>query len=136
LEVFPQVSPDDAPAFGNVIAIYTHAGKGLFGIKPTVGIAKASVPVFSERKEFYSPKYENLQPGDWYKPDLRALVHWQPQIETDKEGKAKTLFYNADNTGKMQVVVEAISKNGQIGYKQIFYDVMRNPQNNNQMSTR
>jgi len=136
LEVFPQASAVDAPAFGNVIAIYTYGGNGIYGIRQTVGLAKASIPVFSERKEFYSPKYENLQPDDWYKPDLRALVHWQPQLITDSLGKAKAKFYNADNLGKMQVVVEAISENGKIGYREIFYDVKRNPKNYNQMSNR
>jgi uncharacterized protein YfaS (alpha-2-macroglobulin family) len=77
-----------------------------------------------------------MKPEDWYKPDLRALVHWQPQLVTDSLGKAKTTFYNADNLGKMQVVVEAISENGKIGYGEIFYDIRRNPKNYNQMSKR
>jgi hypothetical protein len=34
------------------------------------------------------------------------------------------------------VVVEAISENGKIGYKEIFYDIKRNPKNYNQMSNR
>ena len=136
LEVFPQANPAYAPAFGNVIAIYTYGGNGIYGVRPTIGLAKASIPVFSEKKEFYSPKYENLKPEDWYKPDLRALVHWQPQLVTDSLGKAKTTFYNADNLGKMQVVVEAISENGKIGYEEIFYDIRRNPKNYNQMSKR
>jgi hypothetical protein len=129
MEVFPQASPMDAPTEGNVIAIYTYGGNGLFGVRPTIGIAKTSIPVFSERKEFYSPKYENIQPEDWYKPDLRALVHWQPQLITDSSGKAKTSFYNADNLGEMQVVVEAISENGKIGYGELLYEVAKNPKN-------
>ena len=136
LEVFPQASPIDAPAFGNLIAIYTYGGNGIYGVRPTIGLAKASIPVFSERKEFYSPKYENIKPEDWYKPDLRALVHWQPQLVTDSLGKAKTTFYNADNLGKMQVVVEAISENGKIGYQELFYDVKRNLKNSNPISHR
>jgi hypothetical protein len=87
------------------------------------------VPGFSESREFYSPKYENMRPAEWIKPDLRALIHWQPQIVTDSLGKAQTSFYNADNLGKIQIVVEAISESGEIGYQELFYDVMRNPKN-------
>jgi len=48
------------------------------GVFKPEGIIKAAVPVFSAPREFYTPKYANLQPGDWYKPDLRALIDWEP----------------------------------------------------------
>ena len=113
------------PVWGNVIAIYTYGGKGIYGANRAVGIIKAAVPVFSASKEFYAPKYENLQHQDWFKPDLRALVYWEPKLKADSLGKASTIFYNADNTGEMQVVVEAISEKGEIGYKEIVYDVKK-----------
>ena len=69
--------------------------------------------------EFYAPKYKNIQDNNWNQPDLRALIHWNPIIKTDSIGKASASFYNADNTGKMTIVVEAISKNGEIGYKEV-----------------
>ena len=124
-EVFPEADPRSIPLNGNVIAIYTHAGNGIFGATTPVGILKATVPVFSVPREFYAPKYENLQPSDWYKPDLRALVHWEPVLGADSLGKASTTFYNADNTGEMQVVVEAISEKGEIGYQEIVYEVKK-----------
>ncbi len=115
----------DGPRSGNVIAIYTYGKKGIHGVSRNVGVINASVPVFSEPCEFYAPKYEHLKPEDWYKPDLRALIHWEPKLNVDSLGKAFTTFYNADNIGKMQVVVEAISDNGEIGYREIFYDVKK-----------
>ena len=125
LKVYPQVSPMDAPVWGNVIAIYTYGGKGIYGVNQPVGIVKAAVPVFSAPREFYAPKYENLQPADWYKPDLRALVHWAPKLTVDSLGKASTTFYNADNIGEMQVVVESISEKGEIGYQEMIYEVKK-----------
>lgn len=125
LEAIPFANPMDAPAWGSVIAIYTHGGKGIFGANTPVGILKAAIPLFSAPREFYAPKYENLQPNDWLKPDLRALVHWDPKLTADSTGKASVTFYNADIVGEMQVVVEAISEKGEIGYKEIVYDVMK-----------
>ncbi len=110
---------------GNVIAIYTYAGKGLSGVIRTIGILKTAVPVFSASREFYEPKYPNLKTEDWFKPDLRALVHWEPKLRVDNLGKASTSFYNADYTGKMEVVIEAISDKGEIGYQEMEYEVSK-----------
>jgi len=44
---------------------------------------------------------------------------------TDSLGRATAVFYNADVPGEMQVVVEAISENGEIGYQEIFYEVKK-----------
>ena len=120
--VFPQ-GCNGAPLWGNVIAIYTYGKKGIFGANRAEGIMKTSIPVFSAAREFYAPKYEQLKPADWNQPDLRALVHWQPILKTDSMGKASTQFYNADNKGTMQVVVEAIADDGTIGYSEIEYEV-------------
>jgi len=116
-------SPLDAPKTGNVIALYTREGKGMAGINASIGLAQMDIPVFSNHREFYAPKHNNLKPDDWYKPDLRALVHWEPKLYIDSLGIGETSFYNADYTGEMLVVVEAISKSGEIGYQEIIYEV-------------
>lgn len=127
LKLFPfSMNP---PAWGDVIAIYTHGGNGIYGAKQPVGIVKAAVPVFAAPREFYTPKYENIQPEDWYKPDLRALVHWEPKLRADSTGKASASFYNADNLGEMMVVVEAISDKGELGYQEFIYKVKKNEEN-------
>lgn len=105
-----------------IIAIYTHAGKGLAGTKTPKGITYTSMPVFSSPREFYTPKYDNKNIND-SSPDLRSLVEWKPILKTDRLGKVTTSYYNADNIGKMKIVIEAISKNGEIGYKEIGYKV-------------
>lgn len=124
-EVFPDLCKN-APALGNVIAIYTYAGKGVHGIKATVGMTKASVPVFSPSREYYTPRYDQSNPADSLKPDLRNLVYWNPRINTTNTGKTSVFFYNPDNTGDMQVVIEAITENGEIGYQELLYKVKKN----------
>jgi hypothetical protein len=52
-------------------------------------------------------------------------VHWKPIAKSDATGKASVSFYNAGNPGTMQIIIEAISANGSIGYKEIFYDVRK-----------
>jgi hypothetical protein len=124
-EFNPELSTLAIPNHGDVIAIYTYRGSGIFGAFKPEGIIKAAVPVFSAPREFYAPKYKNIQPEDWYKPDLRALIHWEPKVTGDSSGNATSSFYNGDITGEVLVVVEAISANGEIGYKEIVYNVKK-----------
>ena len=120
---YPGTSAFDIPTIGNVIAVYTKVGRGIYGTQQTTGIVKASVPVFSAPREFYAPKYENSQSPASSKPDLRSLVHWEPMLRSDSTGKASAAFYNADIAGEMLVVVEAISASGEIGYKELVYRI-------------
>jgi hypothetical protein len=113
------------PSHGDIIAIYTIGGRGIYGAIKPEGIIQAAVPIFSAPREFYTPKYENLTASDWYKPDLRALIHWEPRIRVDSSGKASATFYNADTSGEMEVVVEAISEDGKIGYQELIYNVRK-----------
>ncbi|MCF8360968.1 MAG: hypothetical protein K9H26_19625 [Prolixibacteraceae bacterium] len=109
---------------GSIININTYAGKGVLNAyyKPK-GINKFRIPVFATPKEFYSPNFDSLTPEESNKPDLRALLYWQAILATDSTGTATTGFYNADNVGAMTVVVEAISDEGKIGYKEMDYKV-------------
>ena len=122
IEVFGYIPPRELKC-GGVISIYTYGQKGFYGANKPVGLMQATVPVFSVPREFYAPKYDKLKPDDWNKPDLRALIDWEPELKTDSLGEASVSFYNADTPGKMMVIVEAISVNGKIGYKEIGYNV-------------
>ena len=84
---------------------------------------KTTVPIFSQPKEFYAPKYNNTQADDLQKPDLRSVIHWQPILKTEGLGISKTSFYNADIAGEMMVILEAIGNDGAIGYQEYSYKV-------------
>ena len=54
-----------------------------------------------------------------------AELDWEPELIVDSVAKASTTFYNADITGEMEVVVEAISEDGKIGYQELTYNVVK-----------
>ena len=124
-EFCPECLPLSLPTSIDVIAIYTYGGSGIYGVQKTKGILKAAVPIFSSPREFYVPKYENLTAGDWYKPDLRALIHWDAKVKVNSLGIASPAFYNADTPGEIEVVVEAITEDGKIGYQELYYNVRK-----------
>ena len=119
----PDKRPLDIPSIGSVIAIYTHAGNGLFGAYRSPGLLQASIPVFAPIREYYAPKYYQGSPDNQDRPDLRSLIHWEPLVDITDSGNATISFYNADLTGEMMVVVEAISEAGQIGYQEWVYSI-------------
>ncbi|MGW9684574.1 hypothetical protein [Flagellimonas sp. 2504JD1-5] len=124
LEVFPETNPLDAPYVGHIISINTKGKIGLQGTdKPKPGTLDTTIEVFSPIKEFYSPKYDKPVPINEQKPDLRSLVHWQPILKTDENGKATESFYNGDIPGEYVIIVEGISEEGQLGYQKITYTV-------------
>ncbi len=118
---------------GGVMLITTkHGGIDYNGIddakKQTKDAAKAmlfgSAQGFSTSREFYSPSYnaENITNAT---PDLRSTIYWKPDILTDNEGKATIEFYNADVSGKYNVIIEGISGDGKIGSETFIYDVAK-----------
>jgi len=122
-DVFPRNCGIGSPDVGNVIAIYTYGRKGLFGANRVPGITRAAVPVYAASREFYSPKWNQPGSADWQQPDLRTIIHWAPALTTGSTGNTVVSFYNADNPGTMQVIIEAIADNGAIGYRQLSYTV-------------
>lgn len=122
-EVYPEASPFEIPPVGSVIAIYTHAGKGVYAVRKPTGLLQASVPVYSPTIEFYAPRYESLAEVASARPDLRTLIHWAPELTTGETGTVETSYYHSDAAGETIVVVEALSSDGEIGYKELKYKV-------------
>ncbi|MCL6266787.1 hypothetical protein [Flagellimonas myxillae] len=108
------------------INIFTYSKKGLFSVQRTIGMNKKAIQGFSPQKEFYTPKYDNLEPSDWSIPDMRPMVYWNPNVTSNKLGKATIAYYNGDDIGEMLVVLESITKEGKIGYRQFSYTVTEN----------
>lgn len=61
--------------------------------------------------EFYEPNY------DWQpepeETDYRRTVYWNPQVKTDKDGRAHIEFFNNGFSQKLAVSAEGLTPNGQ-----------------------
>jgi len=75
------------------------------------------------QREFYSPRYNNQNVNDRM-PDQRYLLHWEPDIVTDEEGKQKVEFYTSDVPGQYRVVVEGLNDEGFAGTEVYTFSVM------------
>ena len=78
---------------------------------------------FYKGREFYSPKYDGPATGGHSFQDIRTTDYWQPDLVTDKDGKASFSFYTSDLPGTYRVVVEGIDANGNPGRTVFRYTV-------------
>lgn len=125
LTVFPETNPLEAPYMGHIISVYTKDGVGISGSgKPSPGTLDTSIPVFSPIKEFYTPKYRSSDPLANRRPDLRSLIHWDANLIVNDEGTLSFDYFNGDVIGEHIMVIEAISKDGHIGYHEKKYSVV------------
>ena len=105
-----------------VLVITTKQGEDMIKSITAVGVLPISPAGFYKAKVFYSPKYNpsNLSSKQ---PDLRSTIYWNPDLETDADGKTSVNYYNADNTGTYKMVIEGIDNNGNIGRQVYRYSV-------------
>jgi hypothetical protein len=81
--------------------------------KEPYGIRNTTFSGFSYVKEFYSPQYDKMILPD--EKDYRRTLYWNPDIQTDKEGKATISFYNNSSCKAMNVDAEMVTSTGIIG---------------------
>ena len=73
--------------------------------------------------EGYKPEYNflNVDYGvDSLKkshvPDFRNTLCWQPQVKTDKDGRASVEFYTSDESGQYVIIIEGITSSGNAAF--------------------
>ncbi|MBU1374241.1 MAG: carboxypeptidase-like regulatory domain-containing protein [Bacteroidetes bacterium] len=69
---------------------------------------------YAVERQFYTPKYSGPR-NTLQRADIRSTIYWNPEVVTDKTGKAALEFFNSDNIGTYRVTIEGIDKNGNIG---------------------
>lgn len=101
---------------GAIIITTKHGNEGTayFTQMQPNGITTMRYTGHYKAKAFYVPKYDHPK-TDNEAPDLRTTVYWNPNILTDKDGKATMGFYNNDAKGTYRVVVEGIDDDGKLG---------------------
>jgi hypothetical protein len=99
------------------IEITTKNGNGWYRNRAPSVVTYRPLPVMRPL-QFYRPKY-SLAPGAVIEPDYRATLHWEPNINTDANGRARVSFYTSDIAGKYTITVSGVDATGGIGDSQI-----------------
>jgi len=87
--------------------------------KGDLGVMEFSRPPF--RQEFdalskvtwqFSPDYEIQEDRDSRIPDFRNTLYWNPDLTTNREGKASVTFFTSDESAEYTVIAEGLSTEG------------------------
>ena len=107
---------------GGALVITTKRGADPVDVDntPAAGVLTFPFKGFYIAREFYSPKYDktNTTAGDF-----RTTIYWEPDIVTDKDGKASFEYFNADTKGTYRMIIEGIDSDGNLGRKVYRYKV-------------
>lgn len=114
VEVFkgPSAAIFGANGASGALAFYTYKG-AVVSKKPSEGVYTTVLrSAYQGYREFYAPRYEVEKP-EHIKPDRRVLMHWEPLIATDENGKAEIEFWNSDLPSVVRFDVQGLTLNGQ-----------------------
>lgn len=95
------------------IVVYTRKGNDVVN-EPGRGLSSSRVSAYSPIRQFSSPNYSSFVAAN-EKQDLRTTLYWNPQVITTAEkNKVKLIFYNNDVAKAFRVIIEGMSKDGQL----------------------
>ncbi len=95
------------------VVIYTRRGDDVKA-EPGKGLASSTVSGYTAIRQFYSPNYGSFTTAN-EKRDVRTTLYWNPQVNTTPlKNKVKLSFYNNDVSKSFRVVIEGMTKEGQL----------------------
>lgn len=97
-------------AFGCAVLIETYPESEI-PAKAAKGVRKTRLEGYSQVKDFYQPDYGILPKEE----DYRRTLYWNPEVQTDKNGRATVRFYNNSRCRKPRITVETLTEDGRIG---------------------
>jgi hypothetical protein len=112
-----------AQGMGGVLCVYTINGAGPSENQKTAsGTLNITLPGFYRPHGFYAPQYNGRGNAPTPK-NSGPTVYWNPNLATDKNGRASFSYYNADGKGTYRIIIEGIDENGNIGWQEYKYGV-------------
>lgn len=93
-----------------IIAIYSKEGMNILQNYESELLTEVFLPGYQSIDEFYSPGYSNSE--NVIGNDRRTTIYWNPNITTNRKGRAKISFYNSDDARNFQICVEGITQDG------------------------
>ena len=72
-------------------------------------------------RHLYKPKYPTADSRLTSVQDLRSTIAWEPLIRPTESGTALINFYTADRSSEYNVILEGITDEGELVYKQMSF---------------
>ena len=115
ISIFKGVSAAIFGANGAYGVVAIELKKGIFrNTEDPLSLTRVTPLGFQKPTEFYVPKYDVESVRKSPKADLRTTIYWNPKLVTDNAGNVTVKFFTADAPSKYSVVVEGVTKDGEI----------------------
>lgn len=105
-----------------LLIITTKTGRDALRNYTPKGILTVQPKGFHLNKTFYKPVYEPNS-ETILDQDFRTTIHWEPNLITNKEGKATFDFYTAEEAGQYLITIEGLDFDGRLVHKTLTLDV-------------
>jgi hypothetical protein len=100
--------------FDGILHFVTKSGD-LDAIEMDKSIFRQEYEFVQHPNEFYSPDYSVDSLKYDHLPDFRNTLFWNPDLHTDKSGRATVEFYSSDESAEFSINVEGITPEGKTG---------------------
>jgi len=94
-----------------VISVITRSGDRLTSYRPVNHSANIKMYGYNATRVFYSPQHSKNSEAK-YEPDFRTTLFWKPDINLKTGNELLLNYFNADNSGTIEVIVEGITVTG------------------------
>lgn len=99
---------------GGILYFYQKRGVKFENVNTvSMGIKGDEIIGYSVIRKFYSPQY-NPEDTPVTRNDFRNTLYWNPVVQADSTGFATIGYFNSDQEGEVQVVVEGITSEGKL----------------------
>jgi hypothetical protein len=98
---------------GPGVFFYLKRGAPQYVPADVFGMKSYAIIGYSVIREFYTPEYENRDLPE-EREDFRSTLYWNPIVRTDSTGVARVSYYNSDEAGNMQIIVEGVTADGKL----------------------
>jgi hypothetical protein len=106
-------------SYGGLLSFSTYQGD-LQGLPLDARALLAGYEGLAGQREFFAPRYDAAAST---LPDLRNLLHWQPNLTLAPGATQELSFFTSDQAGRYVVVVQGLAANGQAGSISTTFDV-------------
>lgn len=109
--------------FGPAIYFFQKRGFQNPEVEEASGVTSVRLVGYNIGRTFYSPLYDGSEDQENKKNDFRNTLYWNPVVQTNKDGLARIGFYNSDQSGTVQIIIEGTTKDGKLCRGEYRYEV-------------
>ena len=104
--------------FYGLVNVITRAGDFVSNVDIPQYAVRIPYRVVDQTRPFKAPDYSDSRSRQSHLPDFRNTLYWNPDVSTDKEGKAVVDFWASDYATDYVINIQSVTEDGRlISYK-------------------